>query len=327
MNPAPNVQAQAIRNILQTTAANIKGLGSAIGAKTSNSFSTLSTPETGSFILNMLFYIVLYAFVIFLLLALVHFTVYPIFRFRPGQKGLILIPGLGDNRVYWNNRKQPPPLTSVSSDPEDSLSDYPFINNFSFCLDLYIRRLTVTDNQNRLVLAKANAPPSSPTAHPLSVGPGATTDLVNYAKGKTSMIMYFGVNNDLNLLFFSGSNSTEIPITPIQNIPLNTPFRICVVVEERLVTIYLNGKQVAQRTSSTPIELNTGTQAAQVSPQKFYSAPAWSEMPMKSIYVQNFNLWPRALSYPEVAEAQPALAKKEDFNLPPDPRGSGACAV
>ena len=335
MNPAPNVQVQAIRNILQNTASNLKGLGTAISSTTSNSFSTITSPETGSFILNMLFYIVLYAFVIFLLLALVHYTMYPIFKFRPGQKGLILIPSMGDNQVYWNNRKQPPPLSAVPVNPDDPLVDYPFINNFSFSIDLFIRRLSVTDTRNRLILAKANAslspavaPPNTNTtaAHPLSLGPNTSQDLITYAKAKTSMIMYFGDNNDLNLVFFSGTQSIEIPITPLQNIPLNTPFRICVVVEEKLVTIYLNGKQAFQRTSSSTITLNTGS-AQQTSPQKFYSAPSWSELPMKSIYVQNFNLWPRPLSHPEVAEASPALAKKEDFGLPPDPRGTGACAV
>jgi hypothetical protein len=58
--------------------------------------------------------------------------------------------------------------------------------------------------------------------------------------------------------------------------------------------------------------------------QRFYSRPAWSDAtkgtsttPSKnqSVFLQNFHLWPRVLSYDEVVQAQPSLAAVTDFGV------------
>lgn len=272
--------------------------------------------EGGNYVMKTLFYLVLYAFLLFLVLVLVHFTIRPVFRFVPGGKGVIGVPGTTDDAVYWNDKRQPVPSSSAPKE-SDNLAAYPFINNFSFSVDLFVRRLTDTDRKNRLVLFKTNRRTSDLPAPP------STSALVDYMAENSSLIMYLTDTNDLVVTMFSGTNPTQYASPYIKNIPLYTPFRVSVVVEDKTFSVYLNGKQTFQRVAPTPFTLNSKS-AALTGQQRFYAPPAWADSPSKSVFLQNFHVWPRAVSYDEVLAAQPALARAEDFDLPPEPTG-GSC--
>jgi hypothetical protein len=283
----------------------------------SSGYSGVSfTEEGGNYFMKTLFYLTLYAFLLFLVLVLVHFTIRPVFRFIPGGKGVIGVPGTSDDVVYWNTKRQP--ASSASAPPEsDNLAAYPFINNFSFSVDLYVRRLTDTDRKNRLILFKTNRRSSE-----LSAPPSSST-LADYMSENSSLILYLTDTNDLVVTMFSGGVPTQYASPYIKNVPLYTPFRVSVVVEDKTFTVYLNGKQTFQRVSPTPFALNSKS-AALTGQQRFYAPPAWADSPTKSIFLQNFHVWPRAITYDEVLAAQPALARPEDFDLPPEPTG-GSC--
>jgi hypothetical protein len=274
------------------------------------------TEEGGNYILKTLFYLVLYAFLLFLILVLVHFTIRPVFRFVPGGKGYIGVPGTTDDLVLWNEKRQPAPSASAPRE-SDNLAAYPFVNNFSYSVDLYVRRLTDTDKKNRLILFKTNRRTSELPAPPTNA------PLPDYMANNSSLIMYLTDTNDLVVTMFSGGTPTQYASPYVKNIPLYTPFRISVVVEDKTFTVYLNGKQTFQRVSPTPFTLNSKT-AELTGQQRFYAPPAWADSPSKSVFLQNFHIWPRAISYDEVVSAQPALARAEDFDLPPEPSG-GSC--
>jgi hypothetical protein len=281
-----------------------------------SSSGTSFTEEGGNYILKTLFYLVLYAFLLFLVLVLVHFTIRPVFRFIPGGKGIIGVPGRVDDIVVWNDKHQPPSSASAPKESDD-LAAYPFINQFSFSVDLYVRRLTDTDRKNRLVLFKTNRRTSDLPAPPSS------STLVEYMADNSSLIMYLTDTNDLVVTMFSGSVPTQYASPYIKNVPLYTPFRVSVVVEDKTFSVYLNGKQTFQRVSPVPFSLNSKT-AELTGQQRFYAPPAWADSPSKSVFLQNFHIWPRAISYDQVLSAQPALARAEDFDLPPEPSG-GSC--
>ena len=97
-----NLRPSAIQEILGRAGSVVTNAKSTI----SNTVSSISGPETGSYILKVIYYLLMYSFFIFLILLLVHFTVKPIFRFVPGGKGIIGVPGTSDDKVYWNDRKQ-----------------------------------------------------------------------------------------------------------------------------------------------------------------------------------------------------------------------------
>ena len=281
------------------------------------SFSEMpGSAPTGSYVLRVLFYMIMYSFIAFLVLILVHYTIMPVFKFTAGSKGLISIPSSTDDMVYWNSKKQPPTEDSVPKGGDDLVS-YPFKNNFSFSIDLYIRRLTDTNSAYRVILFKTveygsgigNAPGSSgPTLPEPTSG-----DLLTYMKNKCSMVLYLTETNNLALTFFSGVNGTYYSTKEIKNIPLYTPFRVTVTVGKKTFTIYINGKQAFQQVVPTEITLNTN--GLTDSEQRFYSSPQFSNSPNKTVFIQNFHLWPREISIHEIQQALPALARKEDFGI------------
>jgi hypothetical protein len=322
----------------------LKGLGTASTAIRSAAGSSATyaasyatsyaTPENGSYTLNVLFYLVLYAFIIFIALILIHFTIYPVFKFTPGARGLIGVSTTKDSNVYWNMKKQPATLAHAPLQG-DALSAYPFINNFSFSVDLFVRRITDTAATTRVILYKTytSGPQSGTSATgsdppPLNTGPSAAeADIAtNYMNSKVSMFMYLTKTNDLVVTFYSGASGTPYSSRQIKNIPLYTPFRVTVVVEDKTFSVYINGQQAFQRTiPGQTITLNTlgNLPTAQ---QRFFSPPAWADQPTKTIFLQNLQLWTRAISYSEVQTAQPALALEADFGMEKE-SGTSSCGA
>ena len=257
----------------------------------------------------MSYYFTLYSLLVFLVLVVINYTITPIFSFYPGSPGIIPIPGLTNDLVYWNKKTQPAFSDSVPKN-DDKLYGKSYVNMFSFSIDLYVRELTTSSASNRLILYKA----SKPIPAPAKMDTGFTGDsFINYMKKRSSMIMYLTDTNDLVITFFSGSK--QYNTAPIKNIPLYTPFRITLVVEDKMFTTYLNSKQVFQRLVpeliAMPSDGNSGMQL-------FYSSPEWTNNPRHSIYVQNFHVWSRPITYKEVISARPALALDTDFGLSPD---------
>ena len=341
-----NAQLSAIDKILG-------GAKQAVSQASSYASSTATyyaSEENGNFMLKVLFYLLMYAFVVFLIMVLINYSFTPIFKFSPGGAGILTIPAMNDSIVYWNKGLTPPeervPLET------DSLASYDFENNFSLSVDLYVRSLPTTgDVKKRLILYKTyqygNTLGTAGTASvsygtsPMSALPsGILQDLL---KANTSMALYLTETNDLIVEFYiqttpavvagTGVAAAAAVVTPyacrpIKNIPLYTPFRITVVVEDKSFSVYLNAKLTFQR--SIPIATNivknaaAGTDPQKLTKQRFYTpstAYAGSE-----IFTQNLILWPRAISYSEVLKAQPSLASVEQFGAGVDPSASaGNC--
>jgi hypothetical protein len=265
--------------------------------------------STSAYWIEVTYYFTLYLFLLFLVLVVINYTVTPIFSFYPGSPGLIPIPGVTNDLVYWKDKTQP-----AFSDPvpkkDEKLYGTSYVNMFSFGIDLYVRELAASNASTRIILYKASAPIQAPPKMDVTF---TGDSFINYMKKRSSMVMYLTDTNDLVVTFFSGSK--QYNTAPIKNIPLYTPFRITLVVEDRMFTIYLNSKQVFQRLVpeliTMPSDGNSGMQL-------FYSSPEWSNNPRHSIYVQNFHLWSRPITYKEVISARPALALDKDFGLSPD---------
>ena len=129
-----NLRGTTIEQILGAATNTIKS----VGISTKNSLTGaiagvggVSSADSGNYVLKVIYYFIMFAFFIFLAALLIHFTYKPIFRFVPGGKGVVGIPGTSDDKVYWNNRKQPP-KRDYAPPQNDELEAYPFEKNFSF---------------------------------------------------------------------------------------------------------------------------------------------------------------------------------------------------
>jgi hypothetical protein len=289
----------------------IQALPTSIPAFVSPSSAYLSNSSSGSSVtywLQVFYFLILFIFIVFLILTVIHYTITPIFAFYPGAKGIISVPGNTNDVVYWNKKLQPAPSDPVPK-ADDNVSGQVFDNMFSFSVDLFVSEIVATSSKARLILYKAAAPVTMP-----NIALTSLEDFVTYMADKSSMIMYLTETNDLIVTFFSPAETmttTRFNTPPLKNVPLNTPFRISVVAEDKLFTVYLNGKQTFQRTVPKTLRLPNGSPGNQF----FYSTPDWANSPGKSIYLQNFHLWSRVITYKEVVSAQPALALAADFNV------------
>ena len=293
--------------------------------------------------LSVLMFSLLYIFLAFLILLIVHYSIRPVFSFVPGGTGLITVSTATDDKVYWNDKKQPAANSRVPLDT-DALANYPFENNFTVSVDLYIRRPTDTAQGRRVLFYKtyrcgsgtgavaATGAKGADIVNPVAaLTPTTTATLVSDMATTCSMMAYLD-ENDLYVVMFTGTEHTELSTPAIKNIPVYTPFRLSVIVETKIFTVYINEKQVFQRLlggsgTSTSILKNmysTPPSAPNSLYEFFYSPPTWTESPAKTIFVQNFHLWPRAITYSELKAAQPSLAAEADFNLSVE-SGSTSC--
>jgi hypothetical protein len=355
---------QAI-NARVSTYESILGMASSIpGARAAQAYATsaassaatyVSDPSTSNYMLNVLLYMFLYLFILFLILLIVHYTFTPVFQFTPGSSGLIPISTIADDKIYWTDKKQPPAESRVPLD-SDAIAQAPFDKDFTVSVDLYLRRPIDSASNRRILFYKtyrygsgtgveggvptelggaANpgvpaifAPSSRTTtlSAPTTIPPQLLTDSM---ATKCSMMAYLGGStdgeNDLYVVLYSGGG--QYFTKPIKNVPTYKPFRLSVIVESTLFTVYINEKQVFQRIVPGGIALNSSVQPPSdaAKPQRFYSPPAWTDDPTKTIFLQNFHLWPRAISYTELKAAQPSLAAEADFDLPVE-SGSSSCS-
>jgi hypothetical protein len=322
---AARTNADTVQKILGNAVAAGRSAVSSASSYASSSLASYSGQGQGqdspNYALQVLFYLLMYAFVLFLVLLLVHFTVRPIFRFTPGANGLIGLPSAADDKVYWNTRSQPA-LLSYAPLTTDTLAPYAFTNNFTMSVDLYVRRMTDTNAKTRVILYKTHE--STSATDPLATGPTATEDISAYMAKKVSMFVYLTSTNDIGVTFYTGLTGTPYSSREIKNIPLYTPFRLTIVVEDKTFSVYINAQQAFQRTVPSAITLNSSN-SLDTKTQRFYPPPAWADSTTKTVFLQNLHLWPRSISYPEVQRAQPALALAADFDMPVE-SGTSSCS-
>ena len=322
-----NSRNTAITNILKDTGKLVKDTAKSTVSTTTDyvtSFtSSVTAPETGSYVLKVLYFVFLYLFVLFLILVFIHYTLFPVFYFTPGTKGYIRIPSTGDDIVYLTDKKVPTPGLMMPTQG-DKLDGQPFLNYFSFSVDILIRKLPQTVSKTRLILYKSSvekgnleAPPSTPNS------PLTFDSFMNYMSKNSSMIMYLTETNDLSITFFC-DNDKKYSIPYIKNVPLYTPFRISCVVDKNMFTVYLNGKHTFQRPVAGGIRNNFFVPG---NTNKFFVAPVWANTPTQTVFLHNFHLWPRAILQAEVAQALPSLASISDFGADPEQSVGLSCSL
>ena len=280
---------------------------SPFGTVSASAFGSALSTTTGGYALQVLFYLFLYGFVAFLILMLVHFSIVPIFQFIPGGKGIIPISTVNDYAVYWNTGIQPTPSENApdANILTDPLRNYPFLTLYTYSVDIYLTDLSTSTAKDRLIFYKAGSPLNLSTLG---------TSIQDYAAThNVSMIGYLSDTNDLLITYYSGASATRFSSVPIRNVPLYTPFRISVVFDTNLFTVYLNGVQVSQ-TPVTSISLNAGD-----TPNQTFRAN-----PSSCCYVQTLILWNRALLFNELASVPVALTAPAKFGVAKPTTSSGS---
>jgi len=279
----------------------------------------MTSSSSGGYALQFFFYFFLYGLVIFLILILIHYAVYPVFQFVPGGKGVIPIVTTTDYSMYWNAGIQP---ITPAPDPAvmgDSLVNYAFENNYSVSADMCLTDLTGKSGLDRLIFYSSTTPfnPATSPLHAGAVANGIATQFSSNPVG-VSMICYVDdTTNDILVTYFLKSSDGSIvqrSSFPIQNIPLYTPFRIMITYDTNIFTVYYNGLQVSQTSVGGTNPIHPGQK------QVFYA----NTRPGKCGYVQTLMLWGRPVRQEELAGVKVGLTPITRFAMPKYTPGSGS---
>jgi len=235
-----------------------------------NAFN-LSLTKNG--ILQYIGYLVAIVIVLLAILLFVHFLITPIFQFTPGGPGVIPVPGTNDGMVYWKTYPNDPVLDASGAILGNQAA------NWSMSLDVFIAEpLQFNSGQERVLFERSTKLLADTYNLRISLLPDKT---------------------DLRVSVLNSSRNEEY--VDVTNVPVQSPFRIGVVLLDRVMEVYVNGRLYRTLPLSAPV-LNEGGGIR--GPQGDMATLA---------KVKNLILWKRPITPSEMRYARPALASASDF--------------
>ena len=241
--------------------------------------------------------------VVLIILIVVHYTITPIFRFTPGGKGYITVPGItrDDGAVYWNQEFPHGPLLEQDTifSGQTAIS-----KNYTLSIDFFFDDLNHGINQTNL--------------RPLFYRYNPVGQQIDYSLG-----MFLDPQvNDILVQVRTVAGDTEV--IRLRNVVAKVPIRVGVVIGEQYFEAYRNGNLVATRRLMAAPKGATGVFWADPG-----SAPGCAPGTAASLAptsndctsvaagplggAVNLHLWRRVLSPGELKFSTPALPKAELF--------------
>lgn len=223
-------------------------------------------------------YILAIAIILAIILLFVHFTIRPIFQFTPGGAGVIPIPGFSDSKLYWKKAKD----VAILNETAMGINAIP-IQNWSFTLDIFIKNPTTLQSGNIPIFQREELLTTTPT------GPGRSNVHVFLVPGTNDLIV--GVTNAVN----------NVEDVVLSNVPVQTPFRVGVVILDVAMEVYVNGRLMKTRTFDAP----PGNFVGKFAPPQGSAADL--------VKVRNLQIWTRPTTASEIRYARPALMSASEF--------------
>jgi len=239
------------------------------------------TMENGmnSGVLQYVYYFIMIIIILVLLLVLIHFTIKPIFRFNPGDKGFIGIPGSDDSKVFWTNHNSISQIKDIDT-PLGSLTD-----NWSFALDIQLDNPTANTDRPRILFTRGQT--VSPSSRPFQ-----SSDTILTVNPAFNVCVYLDrLTNDLYVAVQTKSPSTDLPSVEtiiVPNIPVRKSLRLGCFVGSRVLEVYVNGYLVRSRAFPNSLRSVTGP-----------IQPPLDQIMNSTARVANLRIWPRPLSSAE----------------------------
>ncbi len=285
----------AFKNLLS---GKFKEVGIDSGSSTSYTSTYTDTSSVNSTI-GILLVVIL---VILIILIVVHYTITPIFRFTPGGKGFITVPGItrDDGAIYW---EQEYPHATLSESDTIFAGQPAISKNYTLSVDFYFNDLNNGINQT-------NPRPLFYRYNPAGEGLDFSVGIFLDPQVNDMHVMVRTVNNDIEVI-------------RIRNIVAKVPIRIGVVVGEQYFEAYRNGQLVATRRLRSAPKAAGGTFWADPGSQVIATGGGSGCAPVASGPLGgavNLHLWRRVLSPGELKFSTPALPNASLFK--PDNKSS-----
>lgn len=197
--------------------------------------------STATSVLGYVYYFSIFFFILFLILFFINSTIYPVFSFMDGDGGLLRVP---TSNASTNTFTDKPPTWDLSGTiPDLACSGY------TMTLDVYLQNKFVSSTLPRVFLYRSHqkltiGDLSSLTNTNASILSNFSPASASTTAGDSNLILWFDpMVNDLKLGVVTGATSNKkLNITTIQNMPLNTAFRLGLVFTQEFLEVYINGK-------------------------------------------------------------------------------------
>ena len=242
------------------------------------------------FVANI-FYLSVLIFMLFIILIVIHFTIFPIFSLSPNDDGLISVPTMSDEQTVFDKTLAIPDLSANFVNVE------PF--SYTIGMDLYLNGIFTPSNTPRVILYRSISKVSTTS------GDTAANILTRFPD--TNIIIWLDpIKNDLYVSLLTSSDGTAVgasleTIPPIENIPIKRVFRLTCVLSQQFIELYINGNLERSMTFKKTL--------VSVSANKiFYLTPARVS---PSVLASTVSFWPRILKSREVRSfGQPKTEEK-----------------
>ena len=249
--------------------------GSMFGSSNSyNSHYTTTEENTvPQGVLQYLYYLVIIIIIVLLVLVLVNYTITPIFRLNPGDKGLISLPGSDDSVLYW---KTPQSIIQI----QDTTTPLGTITqNWSFMLDIHLDNPTANTGSPRILFSRGGT--STPSTY-------TEKDTILTVNPNFNICVYLDpLLNDLYIStqILDTNNTIKIQTITLPNIPVGKGLRLGVFLGSRVLEVYINGLLVSNKAFSNSVRAVVGP-----------LHPPISNILEATAQVSNLRIWGRPVS-------------------------------
>lgn len=249
------------------------------------------TNGMNSGVLQYLYYFITLLILLLVILVLVHFTITPIFKTRPGSQGLIPLPGSDDSKLYW---KTPESVKDIQQN-ETPLGST--VENWSLLLDIQVDNPTSNTGKPRILFLRG------PKTFPYQ-GTYSDADTIMTIANSFNVIAYLDkLTNDLNISVqtrLPGEQQSTVETIIVPNIPVRKAIRLGVMIGTKVLEVYVNGWLVRSKAHPAPLAAIEGP-----------LQPPFGEILATTARVRNLRVFPRPLSPAEFR----AYGSATDFDL------------
>jgi hypothetical protein len=210
------------------------------GLFSSNAYEPSYMMENGmsTGVLQYFYYFILFTIIVLVFLTAIHFTVYPIFRTRPGAQGIIPLPGSDDSKLFWRRdndirtlRQEETPLGSM-------------YQNWSMLLDIQVDNPTANTGAPRVLFTRGG-----PIAQ--LKGSFSEQDTILTLNPMFNLCLYLDkLTNDLYVTVQTtpqGQQSPAVETIVVSNLPVRKAVRVGVFVGAKVIEVYINGYLVRSK--------------------------------------------------------------------------------
>lgn len=265
-------------------------------ATTANtSYVSYNTANVGSSILRIATYvggIIVVALIIFIF---IHFFITPIFSFHPGAPGIIVIPGFDDGKLYWEKGNAGQIVNTLT--PIE-----PQCHSYSMIVDMFIQNPFQFSTYPRILFSRGASERNNPPKGNTIIGVVPNYNLV---------IALLPDTTDLIVSVLDATNNSENVI--LSNIPTQEPFRLGIIIMEKALEVYMNGKLIKTRAFDAPPKSVVG------------DINIASNVESNIAKMRNLKIWNRVLTTSEIRNATPSMSTAKDFDASTIPTTSTSC--